>query len=64
MHFVQKLDEIFCSHQLGPFHLRRFLCGFFVWMTYLLVIREVLMSPATTVLESIYAFGSFRVCLM
>jgi hypothetical protein len=33
-------------------------------MTYLLVIGGVLKSPITTVLDSIYIFRSFRVCLM
>jgi hypothetical protein len=33
-------------------------------MTYLLVIGEVLRSPTITVLEFIYVFRSFRVCLM
>jgi hypothetical protein len=47
---VQKLDEIFYRHQLGPFDLwcdlvLEFIIDFFVWM-------------------SIYAFKSFRVCLM
>jgi hypothetical protein len=69
MYIVLKLDEIFCRHQLGPFDLwcdlvLEFLYWFFVWMTYLLVIRGILKSPPTTVLESIYAFKSFRVCLM
>jgi hypothetical protein len=37
-------DEIFCSHQLDPFDLwfhlvLRFICWYFVWMTYLLVIK-------------------------
>jgi hypothetical protein len=43
MYIVQKLDEIFCRHQLGPFDLwcdlvLEFLYWFFVWVTYLLVI--------------------------
>jgi hypothetical protein len=33
-------------------------------MTYLLVIKGVLMSPTNAVMESIYAFRSFTVCLM
>jgi hypothetical protein len=33
-------------------------------MTYLLVMEGVLRSPTTTVLEFIYVFRSFRVCLM
>jgi hypothetical protein len=33
-------------------------------MTYLLVMGRVLNSPTTTVLESIYVFRFFRVCLM
>jgi hypothetical protein len=43
MCIVQMLDEILCSHQLITFDLwcdlfLEFLYGFFVWMTYLLVI--------------------------
>jgi hypothetical protein len=43
MYIVQKLNKIFCRHQLGPFDLWchldiGFLYWFFVWMTYLLVI--------------------------
>jgi hypothetical protein len=43
MYIVRKLDEIFCRHQLGPFHLwcdlsLELLYWFFVWMTYQLVI--------------------------
>jgi hypothetical protein len=42
MYFVQKFDEIFCRHQLGPFDpwydlVLQFLYRLFVWMTYLLV---------------------------
>jgi hypothetical protein len=69
MYIVQKLDDIFCRHQLSPFDLwcdlvLEFLYWFFVWMTYLLVTGGVLKSPTITVLESIYVFRSFRVCLM
>jgi hypothetical protein len=69
IYIVLLLDEIFCRHLLGPFGLwchlvLGFLCWFFVWMNYLLVIGGVLKSPTTTVLESIYVFRSFRVCLM
>jgi hypothetical protein len=65
----EKLDEIFCRHQLSLFELwcdlvLEFLYWFLVWITYLLVIGGVLRSPTTTVLESIYAFRSFRVCLI
>jgi hypothetical protein len=68
MYIVQKLDEIFCRHQLGPFDLwcalvLEFLYWFFVgrpiyWWW------GVLKSPTTIVLECIYVFRSFRVCLM
>jgi hypothetical protein len=69
MYIVQMLDEIFCRHQLGPFDLwcdliLEFLHWFFAWMTYLLVMGGVLMTPTMTVLESICVFKSFRVCLM
>jgi hypothetical protein len=68
VYIVWKLDEIFCIHQLGPFELQcdlvlGFLCRFFVWITYLLVIGGI-KSPITTMLESMHAFKSFRVCLM
>jgi hypothetical protein len=68
MNIVQKLNEIFCRHQLSPFDLwcdlvLEFLYWFFVWMTYLLV-KGVLKSLTPTVLESIYVFKSFKVCLM
>jgi hypothetical protein len=59
-------DEIFCRHQLGTSWcdlVLEFPYWFFVWMTYLLVMG-VLKSPTTTVLESVCAFKSFRVCLM
>jgi hypothetical protein len=46
MYIVQKLNEIFCRHQLGPFDLwcglvLEFLYWFFVWMTYLLVMGGI-----------------------
>jgi hypothetical protein len=68
MYILQKLDEIFYKHQLGPFDLwydlvLEFLYWLFVWMTYLLVMGG-LKSPTTTPLDSIYVFRSFRVCLM
>jgi hypothetical protein len=68
MYIVQKLDEMFCRHQLGPFGLWYvlglvFLYWFFVLMTYLLVIRGIKVSH-TTVLEFIYVFRIFSVCLM
>jgi hypothetical protein len=49
MYIVQKLDEIVCRHQLGPFDLwydfvLEFLCWFFVWITYLLVIGGIKFS--------------------
>jgi hypothetical protein len=49
MYTVQKFDEIFYRHQLGPFDLwcdlvLEFLCRFFVWMTYLLVMGGIKVS--------------------
>jgi hypothetical protein len=66
---VQKLDEIFCRHQLGPFHLwydlfLEFLYWFFCSDDLSIGDGEVLKSPTTTMLESICAFRSFKVCLM
>jgi hypothetical protein len=60
---------MFCRHQLGPFALWYDLdLGFLYWFFCLdnLSIGDkwVLRSPTTTVLESIYVFRSFRVCLM
>jgi hypothetical protein len=68
IYIVLKLNEIFCRHQLGLFDVWcdlviEFLYWFFVWITYVFVMG-VLKSPTTTVLESIYVFRSFRVCLM
>jgi hypothetical protein len=69
VYIVQKLDEVFCKNQVGPFDLwcdlvLEFLFWIFVWMTNHLVVGGVLKSPTNTLLESIYAFRSFRVCLM
>jgi hypothetical protein len=69
MYIVQKLDEIFCRHQLGSFDLGydlvlEFLHLSFVCMTYLLVIGGVLKTHTTTVFESICTFKSFKECLM
>jgi hypothetical protein len=68
MCIVQKLDEIFCRHQLGPFDLWCDLVlefiDFFCLDDLSIGDRGVLKSPTTTVLEFIYAFWSFRVCLM
>jgi hypothetical protein len=69
MYIVQKLDEIFCRLQLGPFDLW---CDLVLelpyWFFHLdhlsIGDRGVLKSPTTTVLQTIYAFWSFRVCLM
>jgi hypothetical protein len=49
MYIVQKLDEIFCRHWLGPFDMcydlgLGCLYWFFVWMAYVLVMG-VLKSP-------------------
>jgi hypothetical protein len=69
MYIVQKLDEIFCRHLLGPFDLwhdltLEFLYWFFCLDDLSIGDRGVLKSPTTTVLESIFAFRSIRVCLM
>jgi hypothetical protein len=66
MYIVWVLDEIVCRHHLGPFDLW---CDFILEFTFCLndlPIGDwgVLKSPSTTVLESVYAFKSFRVCLM
>jgi hypothetical protein len=66
---VQKLDEIFCRHQVVPFDLWwGLVLEFLYWLFCLddlsIGDRGVLKSPTTTVMESIYAFRSFRVCLM
>jgi hypothetical protein len=67
--YCQKLDEIFCRHQLGAFDLwcdldLRFLHWFFCFDVLSISDRGVLKSPTTTVLEFIYVFWSFTVCLM
>jgi hypothetical protein len=69
MYIVQKLGEIFCRNQLGPFDLWCDLdLGFLLLIFCLddLPIGDmgVLRSPTMTVLESIYAFRSFKVRLM
>jgi hypothetical protein len=69
MDIVQKLDEIFCRHWLGPFDLwcdlvLEFLYWFFCVDILSIGDRGALKSSTTTVLESIYDFMSFRVCLM
>jgi hypothetical protein len=66
---VLLLEEVFCIQQLGPFDLwchlvLGFLCWFFAWMTYLLVIEEYYCLTTTTVLESICALKFFSVRLM
>jgi hypothetical protein len=66
---VLLLCEIFCRNQLGPFGLW---CHFSFRISLLIFCLDdlpvgdggVLKSPTTTVLESIYAFTSFGVCLM
>jgi hypothetical protein len=67
--YCAELDEIFCKYQLGSILSM-------VWFSFrisLLIFclddlsiddRGVLKSPTTTVLESIYVFRPFRVCLM
>jgi hypothetical protein len=52
MYIVQKLNEIFCRHQLVPFDrwcdlVLGFLYWFFIWMTYLLVMGGMSRSPTT-----------------
>jgi hypothetical protein len=72
MYIVQKLDKIFCRHQLGPFDLwcdlgLGFLYWFFVWMTYLLVIGEYIKVShyhCVGVYILFYVLLSFRVCLI
>jgi hypothetical protein len=68
MYIVQKLDEIFCRHKLGSFDLwfdlvLGFLYGFFVWMTYLLVMGGTKVSHYHCV-GVMCVFRSFRICLM
>jgi hypothetical protein len=69
MYILQKLDEIYCGHQLGPFDLwyglvLEFLYWFFCLHVLSIGDRGLLRSPTTTVLEFVYVFRSFRVCLM
>jgi hypothetical protein len=61
--------EIFCRHLLGLFDLwydsvLEFLYWFFCLHDQSIADRGVLKSPTNTVLEFIYIFRSFRVCLM
>jgi hypothetical protein len=60
MNIVQKLDEIFCRHQLGLFDLWCHLVLGFLWWCFCLDDlsignRGILKSPTTTVLECICA---------
>jgi hypothetical protein len=69
MYIVWKLDEIFAGHQLGPFDSwwwfsSRISLLIFCFDDLSIGDGGVLKSPTTTVLESIYAFRSFRVCFM
>jgi hypothetical protein len=69
MYIVQMLDEMFCRHQVGPFDLwcdlvLKFLHWFFCLDDLSIGDRVILKSPISTVLESISAFKSFKVCLM
>jgi hypothetical protein len=69
MYIVQKLDEIFCGHQLDPFDHRvwfssRISLLFFCLDDLSVGDRVVLRSPTITVLEFIYVFRSFRVRMM
>jgi hypothetical protein len=63
MYIVPLLDEIFCRHELDTFSSRISLLIFCV-DDLSIGDRGVLKSPTTTILESIYAFKSFSVCLM
>jgi hypothetical protein len=69
MYIVQKLDEIFCKYQVSPLDLWCYLVQEFLYCFFCLDYlsigdRGVLKAPTTTVLESVYVFRSFRVCLM
>jgi hypothetical protein len=67
MYIVLLFDEIFYRHQLGPFNLWCHLVPFvdFFCLNDLSIGERVLLkSPTATVLESVYAFKSFSVCLM
>jgi hypothetical protein len=69
MYIVLLQGEIFCRHQLGPFHLwchlvLGFLCWFFCLDDLSISDRGVLKSPITTVLEYICVFKFFSICLM
>jgi hypothetical protein len=69
MYIVQKLGEIFCRFELGPFGLWcDLILGFFYWFFCLddlsIGDRGVLRTHTITVLQFIYVFRSFRVCLM
>jgi hypothetical protein len=65
MCIVQMLDEIFCRHQLGPFDLWCDVVVEFLCLDHLSIgDRRILKSSTNTVLESVCAFKSFRICLM
>jgi hypothetical protein len=69
MYIVQKLDEIFCRHLRGPYDLwydlvLNFFIDFFCLDDLSIGDQGVLKSPTTIVLESIYVFRSFKVCVM
>jgi hypothetical protein len=69
MYIVQKFDEIFSRHQLDPSDLWcDFDLRFLYWFLHLddlsIGDRGVLQSPISIVLEFIYVFRSFKVCLM
>jgi hypothetical protein len=62
MCIVQKLNEIFCTHQLGPFDLwcdlvLEIVYWFFCLDDLSIGDRGVLKFPTSTVLESIYVLG-------
>jgi hypothetical protein len=69
MYIVQQLSEIFCRHQLEPYGpwfdvILGFLYLFSCLNNLSVGDKVVLSSPTITVLEFIYGFRSFRVCLM
>jgi hypothetical protein len=68
MYIMQKLGETFCRHQLGLFDrwcdLENFFIDFFCLHDLSIGDRAVFKSPTTTMLEIIYVFRSFKVCLM
>jgi hypothetical protein len=68
MYIVSKFDEMFCRHQVSIWsvvYLRSWISLFIFCLDDLSIDDNgVLKCPTTTVLVFIYAFRSFRVCLM